>query len=66
LDAKKRALEEAANKQMEEEEDDMQVQEDDMDMGEESEEKISTFQEDLHIITDFSCFAATEFTTKLL
>ena len=63
LEAKKRALEEAANQKNDEEEEDMNMEEEDLDMGEESEEKISTFQEDLVIITDFSCFACSEFTT---
>jgi len=36
------------------------------DLADESEEKISTFQEDLDIITDFSCFSSTEFTTKVM
>ena len=37
-----------------------------MDLADESEEKISTFQEDLDIITDFSCFTSSEFTTKIM
>ncbi len=42
------------------------MEDEDMDLGEQSEGKISTFQEDLEIITDFSCFEATEFTTHLM
>lgn len=39
---------------------------DDMDLADETEEKITTFQEDLDIITDFSCFASSEFTSKIM
>lgn len=45
----------------------MGMEDDDaMDLADESEEKISTFQEDLEIITDFSCFSSTEYTTKVM
>jgi hypothetical protein len=37
-----------------------------MDLGDQSEEKITTFQEDLDIITDFSCFTSSEFTMKIM
>lgn len=64
LDAKKRAAEEA---QAIEEEDEEGMDDDDaMDLADESEEKISTFQEDLDIITDFSCFTSSEFTSKVM
>jgi len=63
LDAKKRAAEE----NVPDEDEDMEMEDDDaMDLADESEEKISTFQEDLEIITDFSCFSSTEFTTKVM
>ena len=63
LDAKKRAAEEAVP----EEDEDMEMEDDDaMDLADESEEKISTFQEDLEIITDFSCFTSSEFTLKIM
>lgn len=41
-------------------------EDDAMDLADESEEKISTFQEDLDIITDFSCFTSSEFTSKIM
>jgi 3-phosphoglycerate kinase len=62
LDAKKRALEE----QVPEEEDEMEMEDEGMDLGDESEEKLTTFQEDLQIITDLSCFSSSEFTTKIM
>jgi len=63
LDAKKRAAEE----NVPDEDEDMELENDDaMDLADESEEKISTFQEDLEIITDFSCFSSSEFTTKVM
>lgn len=62
LDAKKRALEE----QVPEEEDEMEMEDEGMDLGDESEEKLTTFKEDLHIITDLSCFSSTDFTTKVM
>ena len=37
-----------------------------MDMADESEEKLTTFNEDLLIITDLSCFTSSEFTTKVM
>ena len=64
LDAKRRAAEE---QQAQEEEDEMEMEDnDDMDLADETEEKITTFQEDLDIITDFSCFASSEFTSKIM
>lgn len=64
LEAKKRALEDHQAK--EEDEDEDMIEDDNMDLADESEEKISTFQEDLEIITDFSCFSSSEFTTKIM
>lgn len=63
LDAKKRALEEQVQ---EEEEEDLEEEDQGMDLGDESEEKLTTFQEDLTIITDLSCFSSSEFTTKIM
>ena len=64
LDAKRRAAEEH---QAQEEEDEMEMDDnDDMDLADETEEKITTFQEDLDIITDFSCFVCSEFTSKIM
>lgn len=62
LEAKKRAAEEYVP----EEEDDEENEDEMEDLADESEEKISTFQEDLDIITDFSCFTSAEFTTKIM
>ena len=65
LEAKKRAAED--NQGQDEGSDlDMGGDDDNMDLADESEEKISTFQEDLDIITDFSCFTSSEFTTKIM
>jgi hypothetical protein len=64
LDAKRRAAEEQ-QAQEEEDEDEMEDN-DDMDLADETEEKITTFQEDLDIITDFSCFTSSEFTSKIM
>ena len=64
LEAKKRAAE---DHQAQDEASEMDMGEDDnMDLADESEEKISTFQEDLDIITDFSCFTSSDFTTKIM
>ena len=64
LDAKRRAAE---AQQAQEEEEDMEMDDnDDMDLADETEEKITTFQEDLDIITDFSCFTSCEFTSKIM
>ena len=41
-------------------------EEDPMELADESEENISSFEEDLVIITDFSCFSSSEFTTKIM
>lgn len=64
IDAAQRAKEAAAN-QHEEESDDM-VADDDMGLEESSEEKMTTFDEDLEIVTDFSVFHASEFTQKIM
>jgi hypothetical protein len=37
-----------------------------IELDDESEDKITTFQQDLEMITDFSCFHSTEFTTKVM
>ena len=37
-----------------------------MDLESESEEKLTTFQQDLEIMTDLSCFSCSEFTTKVM
>lgn len=62
VEARQRAAMERKN-QLEEEEEE---EDEHLDMGEESEEKLTTFQQDLDMITDFSCFKSTEFTTKVM
>ena len=63
-EANRRAKEAAAN-QAEEDSDDLAGAEEE-DLGDESEEKVTTFIEDLEMITDFKCFSASEFTTKVM
>lgn len=64
LEAKRKAAEE---QHAQEEEDEMEMADNEaMDLGDQSEEKITTFQEDLDIITDFSCFTSSEFTMKIM
>lgn len=41
-------------------------EEEGMDMDDESEEKLTTFQQDLDMITDYKIFESTEFTTKVM
>ena len=48
------------------EEDEGEEEEEGMDMDDESEEKLTTFQQDLDMITDFKIFDSTEFTTKVM
>ena len=63
LEAKQRAAQQKLEEVDEEEEEE---NEDDMDLGDESEEKLTTFQQDLEMMTDLSCFTSSEFTTKVM
>lgn len=64
VEAAARAKEQRAA-QVDEESDDMQKQSE-MEMESESEEKMTTFDEDLEIVTDFGVFGCSEFTTKVM
>jgi hypothetical protein len=63
LEAKRKAAEEQDH---DNDEDEGMQEEENMDLGDESEEKITTFQEDLEIITDFKVFYGCQFTIKLM
>jgi len=63
LEAKQRALE---NRVEVEEEELNEEEEEALSMGSESEEKVTTFQQDLEMITDLSCFSCPQFTTKVM
>ena len=63
LEAKRKAAEKQDHENDEDE--GMRVEEN-MNLGDESEEKITTFQEDLEIITDFKLFYGCQFKIKLM
>ena len=65
VEAAARAKEERAAYQEDEDSDDMQ-KESEMEMQSESEDKMTTFDEDLEIVTDFGVFDSSDFTTKVM
>jgi hypothetical protein len=65
LEAKQRALENRVEVE-EEQQDEEEEEEEALSMGSESEEKVTTFQQDLEMITDLSCFSCPQFTTKVM
>ena len=66
IEADARAKELRAKAEEELSDDDEMQKQSEMEMGDESEEKMTTFDEDLEMVADFCVVASSDFTTKVM